>query len=167
MLECQIVIMLTQIILKLLAYFSPFWNIIMKGVIKMDIILNDGESICKKCNGTGQHFISVSGAPYHNNHSPVYGTVNVCSKCKGFGKVDWITNAMGEGKNVNNLHTHSLPSHTHGSLAYSLPSEFTFNVGGKEMLKISDDGFYANGNKLTDDKNVYERFHKFLKASGY
>ena len=139
----------------------------MKGVIEMNI-LNDGESVCKKCNGTGQCFFSTSETPQHNhslnhNHnSPSYGTVNVCSKCKGFGKVDWITNAMGEGKNLNNSHTH-----LHGSLAYNLPSDVIFYTGGKEMLKISDDGFYVNGNKITDDKNVYERFHKFLKASGY
>lgn len=140
----------------------------------MNIVLNDGEMICKKCKGTGKYFSSVSEHQHnhtlHHNHGySSYAAETVCSICNGSGKVDWITNAMGEGKRLNNIHTHSLPSHTHGNvaLATTLSSDISFYAGGKEMLKLADDGFYVNGTKLTDDKKIYNRFHKFLKGAGY
>jgi hypothetical protein len=44
-----------------------------------DIVLNEGEMICDKCEGTGE------------------GDSNwvKCKKCLGKGKVDWVENAMG------------------------------------------------------------------------
>ena len=143
----------------------------------IEINLNDGEFKCGKCKGNGKYLVSsVSELSAHqHNHSinhnhgtSSYAVETVCSKCNGIGKVDWITNAMGEGKNLNNLHTHSFPSHTHGNFSLaSQQNDISFYSGGKEMLKIADDGFYADGNKITDDKDVYKRFHKFLKSSGY
>lgn len=142
----------------------------------MNIVLNDDELICKKCKGTGKYLSSASAenpqhnhTPHHNHSYSSYAVETACSKCNGRGKVDWITNAMGEGKNLSNIHTHSLPSHTHGNMAICTTpaSGINFYAGGKEVLTISDDGFYVNGNKLPDDKDVYERFHKFLKDSGY
>ena len=43
-------------------------------------MLNEGEVICDKCDGTGD----ISGGGYVK-----------CPKCKGKGKLDWVTNAMG------------------------------------------------------------------------
>jgi len=43
------------------------------------MILNDGEVICDKCNDIG--YIK-----------------NLCPKCMGKGKLDWVTNAMGSIK---------------------------------------------------------------------
>jgi len=40
-------------------------------------MLNEGEVICSKCNGSKN---------YENN---------ICPYCIGKGKVDWVTNAMG------------------------------------------------------------------------
>ena len=44
------------------------------------MILNEGEVICDKCNGTGGQTHTFSG---------------ICYKCLGKGKLDWVTNAMG------------------------------------------------------------------------
>jgi hypothetical protein len=47
-----------------------------------DVILQDGEMICDKCEGTGE-----TGTSWVS-----------CGKCLGMGKVDWIENAMGGKK---------------------------------------------------------------------
>jgi hypothetical protein len=42
------------------------------------MILNEGEVICDKCNGTGTRWRGFT-----------------CQKCYGKGKLDWVSNAMG------------------------------------------------------------------------
>jgi hypothetical protein len=44
-------------------------------------MLNEGEVICDKCNGTG-----------------LWEKVHQCYKCLGKGKLDWVTNVMGRRK---------------------------------------------------------------------
>ena len=46
------------------------------------MLLNEGEVICDKCNGTG--FWEETGLRGHQ-----------CYKCLGKGKLDWVTNVMG------------------------------------------------------------------------
>lgn len=46
------------------------------------MILNEGEVICDKCNGTG--FWGENDLKEHQ-----------CYKCLGKGKLDWVTNVMG------------------------------------------------------------------------
>lgn len=45
------------------------------------MLINEGEVICDKCNGTG----------YSRKNVP-------CYKCRGTGKLDWVTNVMGRKK---------------------------------------------------------------------
>ncbi len=47
--------------------------------------LKEGESICRKCKGTGESLIS------NNNNIRV---LNRCQKCLGRGVVDWVTQAV-------------------------------------------------------------------------
>jgi hypothetical protein len=49
------------------------------------MVLNEGEVICDKCNGTG--FWEENGLRGHQ-----------CYKCLGKGKLDWVTNVMGGHK---------------------------------------------------------------------
>jgi hypothetical protein len=46
------------------------------------------------------------------------------------------------------------------------PANVTFYVGDKELLKLSNDGFYVRGKKLDVDDNeaehVYKAFREFL-----
>lgn len=52
-----------------------------------EVILNDGELICDQCNGSG-----VGEIDKNSN----YIITPFCQKCRGKGKVDWISNATGE-----------------------------------------------------------------------
>ena len=132
--------------------------------------LNPGEYLCKKCNGKGKCY----GTEQHNhngplnnmhNHSSSYAVEYVCGKCNGAGKVDWVTNAMVRQDGY--LTTSQLPSHSHSHLP-TLNNDIAFYaVGGVEMLKIAEDGFYVEGEKVEDKLKVYERFNDFLVASGY
>ena len=129
--------------------------------------LNPGEYLCKKCHGKGIWHGTSEHKHNMHNHSSSYAVEWVCNKCNGTGKLDWVTNAM-----VRPPHTYltsQMPSHTHASLA-SLNNDITFSAGGaggSEMLKISEDGFYVDGEKVEDKLKVYERFNDFLVASGY
>lgn len=53
--------------------------------------IEEGEEICSKCDGTGV-------IPSTENPSEL---ASVCWKCNGNGKVDWITNAMGQPRQSN------------------------------------------------------------------
>jgi DnaJ-class molecular chaperone len=53
--------------------------------MKNKLYLKDGEVICSKCNGEGNCKF--------NNDVCIW-----CSRCQGTGKVDWISNAMGDSK---------------------------------------------------------------------
>jgi len=49
----------------------------------MDIVLEEGEVICSRCDGRGcTPFVAIDQAQ------------ETCSKCNGEGKLDWISNAM-------------------------------------------------------------------------
>jgi DnaJ-class molecular chaperone len=51
----------------------------------MSIKLEEGEVICSRCNGEGfTAFVDIQQAQV------------TCPKCNGAGKLDWISNAMGE-----------------------------------------------------------------------
>lgn len=52
-------------------------------VLKRNIKLNPGEEFCPKCNGKGKTLMKKD-------------VTLTCSKCYGFGKLDWIENAMGK-----------------------------------------------------------------------
>ena len=134
------------------------------------MVLNPGEEMCPKCNGNGKYFQSHSHElPQHNhqlgahNHSSSYAAEGICDRCGGVGKIDWVTRAMGESPNrLNNLNIMS--GHTH---SHVLPNELSFQIGGTEMLKISDEGFYIEGEKIEDKNKIYERFSKFMTDAGY
>jgi hypothetical protein len=53
-----------------------------------DIVLNEGEMICDKCEGTGKESNTSASTLYSR----------FCKKCLGSGKVDWVDNAMGGKK---------------------------------------------------------------------
>ena len=38
-----------------------------------------------------------------------------------------------------------------------------FNAGGKEMLRISDEGFFVEGRKVSDGEEIYKSFKKWLE----
>ncbi len=61
--------------------------------MKNKICLEEGEIICSKCNGKRNY-------PFNND------VVIWCSKCQGTGKLDWVSNAMGDFKwwNARNYH---------------------------------------------------------------
>ena len=44
------------------------------------------------------------------------------------------------------------------------PTKYTtiFNVGDKEMLRISDEGFFVEGRKVVEDKEIYKSFKNWL-----
>ncbi len=56
--------------------------------IKQDknIKLNPGEVVCKLCRGWGYYLITYK--------LPLSPYANTCFRCKGTGKVDWITNII-------------------------------------------------------------------------
>lgn len=134
--------------------------------------LNPGEEMCPKCNGNGKYFESHTHELQHNhqlpahNHGSSYAAESVCDRCGGAGKVDWVTRAMGESPgrfNMNNLRV--MGSHTHSLTA---PNEISFfSSEGSEVLKIAEDGFYIEGEKIEDKHKIYERFNKFITDAGY
>jgi len=54
--------------------------------LRKDIILNEGEEYCPKCNGGGLH-VDIKTTKWL--------TYSRCKKCLGKGKLDWIEQAMG------------------------------------------------------------------------
>lgn len=53
----------------------------------MNIKLKEGEMICPICKGTG------------NDINDIY----ICGKCEGFGKIDWVSNAVIKNKKMSIL----------------------------------------------------------------
>jgi acid phosphatase class B len=39
----------------------------------------------------------------------------------------------------------------------------SFNIKGKTYMSLSPDGFYLHGKKISDDKELYEEFKKFIE----
>ena len=101
-----------------------------------------GEYTCPECKGV------------------VSANTIICTRCCGAGKIDWVDNAMGE-QDRHTLHHSSMQA-----FALQPNNDVTFYSNNQEMLKIAEDGFYVQGRKLKDDKDVYERFNKFLKGVG-
>mgnify|MGYP002628953280 CR=1 FL=1 len=56
--------------------------------------IEPGEVICDKCNGTGEtirlFMFNYSGMNEHGERK------DMCPKCKGDGKLDWIDNVLGK-----------------------------------------------------------------------
>jgi len=146
--------------------------------------LEEGEHVCSKCKGKGSFFASHShSAPNHNHgyssppqhmwngESSSYAIEEICQRCNGTGKLDWISNAMGDAPNKSNVF--SMSGHTH-SLA-TMPranSNVSFYHSGTKMLEIKEDGIYIQDQKVEDGagkdkKKIYERFNKFLNRAGY
>ena len=115
--------------------------------------LQPGEHVCSECRGTG----TCPPADEKIKFDELRAT---CGKCGGSGKVDWVTNAMGESK-------HPFFYNTTKIFETSPDSDLTFYINGKTMLEIKKDGFYVQGQKVTDKKKIYDRFHKFLKTAGF
>ena len=69
--------------------------------------LQEGETLCDKCNGTG----CISSELNPN------GLASCCSKCQGDGYVDWISNITGKP-----------PKHIYGSSSVSMSSTSGFNI---------------------------------------
>lgn len=107
--------------------------------------LQEHEVICDKCHG--EPMIDEEG---HIN--------TPCTRCGGTGKLDWVSKAMTGAKKV------ATPVFIN---SMDPPSEITFFTKNQtEMLKISDDGFYVKGKKISDDQKVYSAFVDFLKQAG-
>ena len=50
---------------------------------------------------------------------------------------------------------------------FTMTGEIVLYCEGKEMLRITKDGFYIDGEKIEDNKHrVYERFLEFLDFHG-
>ena len=119
------------------------------------VVLNEGEEFCSVCNGE-------SYAPLPDKDKETLSR-EICWKCKGAGKLDWISNAM--FSKSDSLITNGMTGLT---IAPYIPThDVTFNIHNKEMIKIAEDGFYVEGRKVSGDKEIYEGFKKFLGEAGY
>jgi hypothetical protein len=62
--------------------------------------LHEGEYLCKHCNGWGQLFLEdeiKEERPYPVKRVSRYGECNfLCDKCRGHGKLDWVSNVTGQ-----------------------------------------------------------------------
>lgn len=65
------------------------------------------------------------------------------------------------------LYVHAGPAPTISISDDLSPDNIIFHSSGKEMIRISKDGFYCCGEKLDDVHNIYERFHEWLKANKF
>lgn len=63
------------------------------------MILNEGEVVCDECNGKGNE-----------------GTLWTCAKCDGKGKLDWVTNAMGNNSTWGIIRGQATPCPFHGAI---------------------------------------------------
>lgn len=107
--------------------------------------LQEHEVICDKCHG--DPMIDEEG------HISI-----LCERCGGTGKLDWVDKAMAGAKKV------ATPMFLN---SMDPPSDITFYAKDQEeMLKITKDGFYVKGKKISDDKKVYSAFVKFLQEAG-
>ncbi len=57
------------------------------------IKIDDGEILCKTCNGYGTVIVK-----YITPYSDRYDSITICLKCKGHGKIDWVTDIMENNK---------------------------------------------------------------------
>jgi hypothetical protein len=62
--------------------------------------LEDGDVICKSCNGTGIEEIKNEYVEYYDrgfvHKVPSLSSIVFCKKCLGSGKLDWIENVTGK-----------------------------------------------------------------------
>jgi len=109
--------------------------------------LQEHEVICSKCDG--EAFVTFDGS-----------IREVCHKCGGEGKVDWVSNAMQEASCLSTI------SQLHTTLS-SLPSnDITFHFEGEDVIKLTKDSFYVKGKKIADDKKLYDAFVNFFRGVG-
>ena len=54
--------------------------------------LKEGETICPECNGKGEY-------PVVNEKGIIRG-YNICEKCLGHGKLDWVEVIVGKRRNI-------------------------------------------------------------------
>lgn len=103
--------------------------------MKSELVLNEGEMICDKCEGTGED--SSQSA------SSVYSFTRFCKKCLGTGKVDWVENAMGKKPNKE---SNFITIDSSAMMSNTISSQLSLSSG--ENMKI--------GNETLDEyiKNV-------------
>ncbi len=107
--------------------------------------LKEGEIICNKCNGTGTNTDSNPSG---------YVWPNVCSKCQGEKKLDWISAATGVApKEVSSFsssghgsssshgnisgHTHHMPNHIHTHpISNNYSTDYSKMVLSEEQVEI-------------------------------
>jgi DnaJ-class molecular chaperone len=112
--------------------------------------LQEHEVICSKCDG--EALITIDD-----------NVKEVCDKCGGKGKLDWISNAMSRKVTLvtPGVYTQEV------DLSPFIPSsDITFHSEGKEMIKLTKDSFYVKGKKIADDKKLYDAFVDFLRGIG-
>jgi len=106
--------------------------------------LKEGEVICSKCEGRGS---------LPSKFNP-YELASICPKCGGEGKVDWITNAMGEKKREP-----LYGSSSYGNMGISSSYNYCGSTSGAGLPVVKNPpaviagSIYVNGNTKT--LNVY------------
>ncbi len=106
------------------------------------MILNEGEVICDKCNGTG--FWEENGLRGYQ-----------CYKCLGKGKLDWVTNVMGGRRKpmVAKWGTSSISSNSVGT---KIQDKFIKEMA-REMAKKIDEEILASLSDPISLKNYTRR----------
>lgn len=59
--------------------------------------VGDDEDICDRCRGLGLVFLRPEEDEFAREFGNNSRSFSVCPKCKGNGKVDWVTAAMNHG----------------------------------------------------------------------
>ena len=112
--------------------------------------LQEHEVICSKCDGEG--FIPIDD-----------NVTEVCHKCGGKRKLDWVSNAM--SRKVTLVTPGVYTQEVDLSLCVPL-NDITFNFEGVESIRLTKDAFYVKGKKIADDKKLYDAFVNFLQGVG-
>jgi hypothetical protein len=116
------------------------------------IELNENEELCNKCGGTGE----ADPAGYY--------FPNICSKCQGEKKLDWISRitgvapkpsmTCGSGSYTSHStsgpgHTHTLPNHTHGGFQISHGSNITISPSCYKVA-LDEENVEINGKSIKE-----------------
>ena len=72
-----------------------------KVIVTTNIHLREDEMICSRCHGDR---LAINGSDVSDFDGDEIATVELCPKCLGTGKVDWIENVVGKEKPEFDLH---------------------------------------------------------------
>jgi hypothetical protein len=125
--------------------------------MKSELVLNEGEMICDKCEGTGEGDSNWSR----------------CKKCLGAGKVDWIENAMG-GKPTKESNFISIDASSMYSSTLTISSAKDMKIGEltlddyiKDVLakKMAEEIDKILLEQLANPNSKFEHIFKMMKEN--